>query len=699
MLRLILGAICATILSTTLIAHAQNTAQIAEENKDVQNLDLEDLLNIKTTVATKKALSATEAPSIVTAITSEEIRNSGARDLADVLTTFVPGFQIAPDIEVAMGPALRGIWAIEGKILLLIDGVEANDDVWGNMLFGNHYPADMIDHVEVVRGPGSAIYGGYASLGVISVTTKGAIQNTAGIHFLNSQMAKAPSHRDLVIGYSKTHKNNLSSSVYLTTGTGSRTDSKYSNFFYTPQNTYSDYNVADKMTADPKMLNANLKYKGLDFRAIIDLFKQGYPLQAVPEVNSPDMEYSYLYDLKYEYKVSDKLKITPRISYSIHKPFNIEAQGLDTNQTTCPGCAGYDVSENHRDSKTNFYGVSALWDPNKDLSIISGAEHYKTVIYVGDGWFTKTNSQNGGPVQTFNTFSGSSYGNENTAVYTQGTLQHPIANFTFGARYEKTWRFGDAFVPRVGITKSVDKFHSKFMLTQSFRTPRGIQIDKAVGELKPEKALNTELEVGYRISPEMLVQGNVYDIQIQNLLLYTPYTAVASSAYQTVGGQRTQGVEAEFRYLSKRKSLTANYAFYKNISHPGADDVAQNQSANIGLPQNRLNITGGYKVSESLSIHPTAQYFGKNYSWNWTDGTTNPIASVPTTPIELDPVWYFHLNVRVRDILTKGLDLEFGGHNIFNQTGFLPQAYAGYINPQPVDSRSWMVRLGYTKEI
>ena len=63
----------------------------------------------------------TDSPAVVTAVSAEEIRSSGARDLMDVLL-LVPGFFFGVDVQGNIGPGFRGLWGVEGKILLLIDG-------------------------------------------------------------------------------------------------------------------------------------------------------------------------------------------------------------------------------------------------------------------------------------------------------------------------------------------------------------------------------------------------------------------------------------------------------------------------------------------------------------------------------------------------------------------------------------------------
>jgi outer membrane receptor protein involved in Fe transport len=94
----------------------------------------------------------------------------------DILS-LVPGFSFGNDVDAVVGADFRGLWAYEGKILLLIDGIPVNEGLYGTVQMGRHYSAALIKQVEIIRGPGSARYGGNAELAVLSVTTKAADQH------------------------------------------------------------------------------------------------------------------------------------------------------------------------------------------------------------------------------------------------------------------------------------------------------------------------------------------------------------------------------------------------------------------------------------------------------------------------------------------------------------------------------------------
>ena len=128
-----------------------------KETSILDTLNLEDLMQIKVEVASLKQMSTQESPSIVTLLTHEEIINSGARDVIDVLR-MIPGIDFGMDTEGITGIFMRGNWAHEGKVLLMLDGLEMNELRFNTSAFGNRFDVSQIERIEIIRGPGSTIY-------------------------------------------------------------------------------------------------------------------------------------------------------------------------------------------------------------------------------------------------------------------------------------------------------------------------------------------------------------------------------------------------------------------------------------------------------------------------------------------------------------------------------------------------------------
>jgi iron complex outermembrane receptor protein len=125
------------------------------------------------TIATKHKTPISKAPGIATVITSKQIKQMGFRTLVDILK-LVPGFYISMDETGEREIAVRGVLDdASQKIKILIDGHSIND-VWRGGATWNFddLVVENIKRIEVIRGPGSALYGQNAFLAVVNIITK-----------------------------------------------------------------------------------------------------------------------------------------------------------------------------------------------------------------------------------------------------------------------------------------------------------------------------------------------------------------------------------------------------------------------------------------------------------------------------------------------------------------------------------------------
>jgi outer membrane receptor for ferrienterochelin and colicins len=155
---------------------AQSPTPTSED--DLSSLPLEQLLEIRAETvdaASRRQQLVSEAPSAVTVIDRDEIRKLGRPTLADILRQ-VRGFYVSYDRNYSY-LGVRGFSRpgdYNTRILFLVNGQRLNDAVTEATLIGTEFPVDvdLIERVEVVRGPGSAIYGSSALFGVVNVVTR-----------------------------------------------------------------------------------------------------------------------------------------------------------------------------------------------------------------------------------------------------------------------------------------------------------------------------------------------------------------------------------------------------------------------------------------------------------------------------------------------------------------------------------------------
>ena len=127
------------------------------------------------TAATKRPQPLSETPSAVTVITAAEIHANGYHTVGEALR-WVRGLFVTSDRNY-LYLGIRGLQRpgdYNNKLLLAIDGHTLNGNVYGDALFGDELGIDleMVERIEVVRGPGSTLYGGSAVLAVVNVVTR-----------------------------------------------------------------------------------------------------------------------------------------------------------------------------------------------------------------------------------------------------------------------------------------------------------------------------------------------------------------------------------------------------------------------------------------------------------------------------------------------------------------------------------------------
>lgn len=127
--------------------------------------------------ATRQATRADELTSSVEVIDRARIEHSGARDLVDLLSA-MPGLRISRNGGVGASASLYIRGAEARHTLLLIDGMRIGSATTGTPTLET-IPLALVDHIEILRGPASALYGSEAIGGVVQIFTR---QGEPGLH-------------------------------------------------------------------------------------------------------------------------------------------------------------------------------------------------------------------------------------------------------------------------------------------------------------------------------------------------------------------------------------------------------------------------------------------------------------------------------------------------------------------------------------
>ena len=624
-------------------------------------VSIDELLKMKISVGSKSVLTPRETSGIISIITEEEIKYSGARDMIDVLR-LVPGFDFGYDVQGVVGVGLRGNWVHEGKILLMVDGQQMNELSYYNFAYGNHIPIDQIKRIEIIRGPGSAIYGGIAELGVINIITKsGKDIHGAEATFTYGRLQNSMGRANLNLNTGMTAKDwDISAKGFV--GTANRSDQMYTE-------TFDDINDPVDLAKGgseikTKHFNLGASNNDLSFRLIYDDYKTRYVSyidSVIGNVKIYNEFRSILGEVKYDLEINDKLSITPSFNYKYSRPYYEE--------------------DYWRNFFVNRYmgNINLKYAINTNTIITAGMEFMNDqgICIEDTGVFIVNNK---GKI-TIN----------NTSAFAEGLFKLNKINIVAGGRIENNSEYGWAFAPRFGVTGIFKKFHFKTLFSGAFRSPGIGNIDVSKN-IDPEKSFVTEIELGYRLNDNMFITTNLYDIKINNTIIYFDNggsTAGVDWGYLNAESSGTDGVEFEFKARYLKGYATFNYSYYtvglrsvpESFSVPGYDNDA------LGFSQHKIGFNGNYMLLKNLSISPSIYLLGKKHAYKNLDMEGNPEIS------EFATSYLLNLTMTYDNFLLKGLGVALSGYDLLNQKPSFLQPYNGWYTPYPGPSREFLIKI------
>lgn len=620
---------------------------------DFEKASFDEILNIKTEVASRTGLlPARQSPGILTVMTREEILNSGARNLMDLLR-LVPGLDFGVDVESSLGLGVRGNWSYEGKLLVLVDGLRYNESFLGTVQL-ERFSAEQIERIEIIRGPGSAVYGGFAELGVLNIITRSAKSiNGAEAALSYGYMSKTYGGRNINLAFGKAYES-AEISAQFSGGDSNKSDRRYTDF------NGGSYSMADAARGISRNLNLAVTTNGLNLRFIADIYRttQQDHYDDTILTRPFDRNYdAYLAGASRRFELSEKMSVTPALQYSHYEPFT-----------------GFDAVEYPRDKVDHFLQGSLLF---------SYKESEKTNLSWGtEISYDKAVAADTTPEIWYFTGGKKSVAYTNTAFFFEGMSEFPFGMVTAGARYDKHQKFESAFVPRLALTKVFEKYHFKAIYSKAFRAP-GIDNLFANPDLKPEKTTVLEFETGYKLKENMFLSANIFDIRIKDPIVF--YVEGVAQRYGNYGNAGTRGCEFVLRRKEGWGYADLTYSHYiandntVDFHKAGAkDDVV------LALPANKLTLNSSIKAAKDLSINPSAVYYNERYGY-YAAGKTKRFGDI----------LLLNLYLSFKNIFKEGMELGIGAYDIFNSAYSYLQPYNGGHAPLPGPSREFRTRLSY----
>lgn len=627
-------------------------------DRALDELTLEELLDMKTSVATRSERSLREVPGIVTVVTREEILSSGARDLIDVLQA-VPGFHLGIDAENMVGIGVRGVWGQEGKVLLLLDGQQMNEPYYDCLGLGNHYPVDQFERIEIIRGPGSVTYGGLAELAVVNLVTREA-EAIGGAYLRGSygQMRDGWGRRTLSAQLGQTFlEDRLRVAVSGYLGQGRRSDRKFVDFGG------STFPMADGSRLDPALLNASLHWSGLSLRLILDGYSVGVRdgMGEVGPSASASMAGSWV-EAAWKLAATPNLTLTPTLQFRRQYPWMV----------TDPDSPMYF----HKVGDHWQVGVRAAWKPAASVEVLAGAEAaWKHARVLGP-----TLSQ------------GLLQGDRRSADYQTGAAYLELlyggapANLSLGARHELHGEVRGSFVPRAALTRAFGPAHVKLLYAQAFRTPGFGNLALSEG-IRPERTEVAEAEVGYRFGSWLFASLNAFDVTVHRPIVYFSDVTMESEGYRNGTRTGSRGLEVEARAVLQDTSWKVGYSFYSVAGKNQVSDYAVPGHATLAraFPRHKVTLSGRFHAGP-LRLGPTAIVTSDRYAEVRGDAAGEPVVgnAGPLVLLDFEASW--------RNLGQQGLELSAGVHNLLDARSDFLHPYPGHA-PLPGPSREVTVSL------
>ncbi len=636
------------------LCSAPAKAEVSSESDffTFERASLEEILNIKTSVASRTSMKLRETPGLVTVMTEEDIRLSGARDLVDLLR-LVPDFEFSVDVQGNLGLGVKGNSGNEGKVLLLWDGQPYNELMYSTVQY-DRFPVDQIEKIEIIRGPGSVMYGGVGELAVINIMTKTARSlNGSRAYAGYGQMRGAPGRRFAGYQFGKVYGDTKVTAL-AHFSSAQRSDRTYRDF------AGGSYDMNGDSDLKEKNLNLSLKRKGLSLRFIADDYSQleRDHFTTLLATGATRVEFPvYSFEIKDSFQAAENLKLESRFSYQYSTPWKELDEHFPYDKTV----------------KKDIAGVTAFYEPPGKASLIGGAEFSHDEVEVGAR--TGASSSSG-------TLTGAQY--DNLAFFAQATLNLDIFNIIAGGRFDRHSHSGSSFVPRLALTKLVNDFNFKAIYSGAFRAP-SIENMRLNPAIEPERTTTAELEAGYKVSEWLFVSANAFDITIKDPIVFYYDGTEHYVNYPKTG---TRGYGLGVKYKKDGDYLELGYSAYsadKNRVEQYRN--LKDSSAMLAFPKYKAVLNSRYQFGKRLTASPSVIYLSERYAYNAAAETKR------YAPITLANIYF-----SVKDCLAKDLELGLGVYDLFgaNYSYLQPYYTAGYEHPPlPAASREIFVKAAY----
>ncbi|TDU63190.1 iron complex outermembrane receptor protein [Prosthecobacter fusiformis] len=637
---------------------------------DYGDLSLEQLMDIKLDSvygASKFDQKISQAPASVTIVTANEIQMLGHRTLADVLNG-VGGVYVTYDRNYS-AVGMRGFNRpsdYNTRVLLLVDGHRMNDDLYSSALIGTEgmLDVDLIERVEVIRGPSSSIYGNSAFLGVINVVTRKPSQING------TEAAFAVGSFDSYKGrftYGKSFKNGVE---LVLSGSVLSSDGQQGLYFEEFNTAGNNGGVADGIDGDySQSLFGSLSYEAFTLTAGWSRREKQVPTASYGTIfndrRQRTVDERFFANLKFEHSFTGGTEMTARVFYDHYSYL-----GTYPYDDVLPAYVNVD------DHAAEGIGAELQFTRTflDRHTVIVGAEYRHSLSLYQAGYSTDPTAY----------FFEDERETVTLGIYTQAEIKlRDDLLLNGGLRYDYFSNFGGTANPRVGLIYTPwEKSTFKLLYGQAYRAPNAYEMylespgyNKSNLWLEPETIHTYELVYEQILPKNLRLNVSAYHYEIDDLITQEIDPVDGLYVFNNVDNVRSNGLEVELegRY-ARGLNLRASYALQRTEDEATGEELSNSPrhlaKLKLILPLYKEKLYGGLEL----------QYTG--------DVTT-------ATGKHNSGFLIANATLFSREVM-KNLELSATLYNLFDTEYSHPSVAGNVQDTIPQDGRSFRLKFTYT---
>jgi vitamin B12 transporter len=570
-----LGLVQLALLSTA--AHAQDNTTV---------------LNDVVVTATRSPKKLSEIGRVVTVITAQDISRAQGKTLPELLNTVAgitfSGAGNAPGISSDV--YLRG--ALPGNTLILVDGFPVNNasSIDGSYDL-NAFPLDQIDHIEILKGSGSTLYGSDAVAGVINVITKhpegqgikSNVQFGGGTYNTFKESAGINGNvknTGIAINLSNTDSRGFPAATDTTGKGGFRNDGFHQ-----------------------RSVSVNLNQKVSENFVLNGNFQTSYNTANLPAgAFTDDKNYTYANTFLFG-GLGAKLKLD-KGDLSV----NVSQNDVWNNYNDLAGPSNFNTSS-YQKNTGHITDAEAIFNYSLDkhFDITSGAD-YK---------YFNTNQ-----LSSYDTILSKLANNSIASIYTSLFYKSRSFHMELGGRYNHDSKYGSNFTYTVNPSLLLfDQLKIFTTISSAFKSPSLYQLFSQYGSLnlKPETTTSYEAGFDWELIKKTLSFNTVfYKYNTKDVIYFLTLTNPPYGKYENGSFQKDKGFESELKLNLDKLTASAYVAYVTGIQ----TDASGVETTNLNRrPKNTYGLNVYYQFEKSFSAGLTYRYIGDRSDENFTTGT------------------------------------------------------------------------------